>query len=51
MLETGDMLLIPPGVAHRNVGGMPTIRIVLYTKNPLHIADEYTARLRGAWGE
>jgi mannose-6-phosphate isomerase-like protein (cupin superfamily) len=50
MLETGDMLLIPPGVTHRNIGGMPTIRIVLYTRNPLHIADEYSERLGDAWG-
>jgi len=50
VLETGDMLLIPPGVAHRNIGGMPTIRIVLYSRNPLSIADEYTERLGDAWG-
>jgi mannose-6-phosphate isomerase-like protein (cupin superfamily) len=51
LLETGDMLLIPPGVAHRNVGGMPTIRIVLYTKNPLQVADEYQDRLHTVWGD
>jgi mannose-6-phosphate isomerase-like protein (cupin superfamily) len=50
LLETGDMLLIPSGVAHRNVGGMPTIRIVLYTKNPLRISDEYDERLQTVWG-
>ncbi|HZS00327.1 MAG TPA: cupin domain-containing protein [Chloroflexota bacterium] len=50
VLETGDMLLIPPGVTHRNIGGMPTIRIVLYTRNPLRVADEYQARLGSAWG-
>ena len=51
MLETGDMLVIPPGVTHRNIGGMPTIRMVLYTKKPLQVADEYTARLESAWGK
>jgi mannose-6-phosphate isomerase-like protein (cupin superfamily) len=50
LLETGDMLLIPPGVAHRNVGGMPTIRIVLYTKSPLRVSDEYRERLQTVWG-
>jgi mannose-6-phosphate isomerase-like protein (cupin superfamily) len=50
MLETGDMLLIPPGVTHRNIGGMPTIRIVLYTRKPLGVADEYVERLGDAWG-
>lgn len=50
MLETGDMLLIPPGVTHRNIGGMPTIRIVLYTRSPLSLADEYLERVGDAWG-
>ena len=35
MLETGDFLLIPPGTSHRNIGDMATIRIILYTRNPL----------------
>jgi mannose-6-phosphate isomerase-like protein (cupin superfamily) len=50
VLETGDMVLIPPGVTHRNIGGMPTIRIVLYTRHPLRVAPEYRARLEEAWG-
>ena len=50
VLETGDMVLIPPGVTHRNVGDMPTIRIVLYTRNPLRVAEEYQQRLADAWG-
>jgi mannose-6-phosphate isomerase-like protein (cupin superfamily) len=50
VLETGDMVLIPPGVTHRNIGGMPTIRIVLYTRNPLRVADEYRQRLAEVWG-
>lgn len=50
MLETGDMVLIPPGVSHRNVGGMPTTRIVLYAKHPLRVTGEYAARRQQAWG-
>ena len=48
MLETGDFLLIPPGTSHRNIGDMPTIRIILYTKNPLCMADEYAKRAQRA---
>jgi len=50
LLETGDALLIPPGLPHRNIGGMPTIRIVLYTKHPLSVPSEYETRLDQAWG-
>ena len=48
MLETGDFLLIPPGTSHRNVGDMATIRIILYTRNPVRLADEYIERARRA---
>jgi len=48
MLETGDFLLIPPGASHRNIGDMATIRIILYSKNPLRLADEYIDRARKA---
>lgn len=48
MLETSDFLLIPPGTSHRNIGDMATIRIILYTKNPLRLADEYIDRARKA---
>jgi quercetin dioxygenase-like cupin family protein len=48
MLETGDFLLIPPGTSHRNIGDMATIRIILYTRNPLRLADEYAERARRA---
>ncbi|HXV82365.1 MAG TPA: hypothetical protein VEG60_21055 [Candidatus Binatia bacterium] len=48
MLETGDFLLIPPGTSHRNIGDMATIRIILYTRNPLHLADEYVERAKRA---
>ena len=44
MLETGDFLLIPPGTSHRNIGDMATIRIILYTRDPLRLADEYIER-------
>jgi quercetin dioxygenase-like cupin family protein len=44
MLETGDFLLIPPGTSHRNIGEMATIRIILYTRTPLRLADEFVAR-------
>jgi len=48
MLETGDFLLIPPGTSHRNIGDMATIRIILYTRNPVRLADEYIDRARRA---
>lgn len=48
MLETGDFLLIPPGTSHRNVGDMATIRIILYTRNPVRLADEYIERANQA---
>ena len=44
MLETGDMLWIPPGCSHRNIGEMLTTRIILYTRNPLVLSQEYTTR-------
>jgi quercetin dioxygenase-like cupin family protein len=46
MLETGDFLLIPPGTSHRNVGDMATIRIILYARNPLQLAEEYVDRAK-----
>ena len=46
MLETCDFLLIPPGTSHRNVGDMATIRIILYARNPLHLAEEYVDRAK-----
>ena len=48
MLETGDFLLIPPGTSHRNIGDMATIRIILYTRNPVRLADEYIERAQRA---
>ena len=48
MLETGDFLLIPPGTSHRNVGDMATIRIILYTRKSVRLADEYIERARRA---
>jgi quercetin dioxygenase-like cupin family protein len=48
MLETGDFLLIPPGTSHRNVGDMATIRIILYTRKPVRLAEEYIERARQA---
>jgi quercetin dioxygenase-like cupin family protein len=48
MLETGDFLLIPPGTSHRNIGDMATIRIILYTRKPLRLADEYVERAKRA---
>jgi len=48
MLDTGDFLLIPPGTSHRNIGDMATIRIILYTKNPLRLADEFIERAQRA---
>jgi quercetin dioxygenase-like cupin family protein len=48
MLNTGDFLLIPPGTSHRNVGDMATIRIILYTRNPVRLADEFIERAKRA---
>ena len=48
ILDTGDFLLIPPGTSHRNVGDMATIRIILYTRKPVRLADEYIERARRA---
>jgi len=48
MLETGDFLLIPPGTSHRNIGDMATIRIILYTRNPVRLAGEYMERAERA---
>jgi quercetin dioxygenase-like cupin family protein len=48
MLETGDFLLIPPGTSHRNIGDMATVRIILYTPNPLRLATEYLERAKRA---
>jgi ribosomal protein L16 Arg81 hydroxylase len=48
MLETGDFLLIPPGTSHRNIGDMATIRIILYTRKPVRLADEYIERAKRA---
>jgi len=46
MLETGDMLWIPPGCSHRNIGDMLTTRIIMYTRTPLRIADEFNERVK-----
>ena len=48
MLETGDMLWIPPGCSHRNIGEMLTTRIILYTRAPLALSQEYTSRAEQA---
>ena len=48
MLNTGDFLLIPPGTSHRNVGDMATIRIILYTRSPVRLADEFIERAKRA---
>jgi len=48
MLDTGDFLLIPPGTSHRNVGDMATVRIILYTRKPVRLADEFVERAKRA---
>jgi quercetin dioxygenase-like cupin family protein len=48
ILETGDFLLIPPGTSHRNIGDMATIRVILYTRSPLRLADEFVERSKRA---
>ena len=34
--------------SHRNIGEMATIRIILYTRNPVRLADEYVERAKRA---
>lgn len=46
MLDTGDILWIPPGCSHRNVGDMLTARIIIYTPEPLTLSDEYSERMK-----
>jgi quercetin dioxygenase-like cupin family protein len=48
MLDTADFLLIPPGTSHRNIGDMATVRVILYTRNPVRLADEYIDRAKRA---
>lgn len=48
MLDTADFLLIPPGTSHRNIGDMATIRVILYTRKPVRLADEYIERAKRA---
>jgi hypothetical protein len=48
MLDTADFLLIPPGTSHRNIGDMATIRVILYTRKPVRLADEYVERAKRA---
>ncbi len=50
MLETGDILWIPPGCSHRNIGDMLTTRIIMYTRNPLRMADEFNERMKKVEG-
>ena len=46
MLDTADFLLIPPGTSHRNIGDMATIRVILYTRNSVRLAEEYVERAK-----
>jgi hypothetical protein len=46
MLDTADFLLIPPGTSHRNIGDMATIRVILYTRKTVRLADEYIERAK-----
>jgi hypothetical protein len=48
MLDTADFLLIPPGTSHRNIGDMATIRVILYTRKSVRLADEYIDRAKRA---
>jgi hypothetical protein len=46
--------LIPPGTSHRNIGDMATIRVILYTRKMVRLADEYierTKRMRKPYSE
>jgi quercetin dioxygenase-like cupin family protein len=48
LLDTADFLLIPPGTSHRNIGDMATIRVILYTRKSVRLADEYIERAKRA---
>jgi uncharacterized RmlC-like cupin family protein len=48
ILDTADFLLIPPGTSHRNIGDMATIRVILYTRKSVRLADEYIERAKRA---
>jgi quercetin dioxygenase-like cupin family protein len=48
MLDTADFLLIPPGTPHRNIGDMATIRVILYTRKSVRLADEFIDRAKRA---
>ena len=48
ILDTADFLLIPPGTSHRNIGDMATIRVILYTRKTVRLADEYVERAKRA---
>ena len=48
MLETGDVLWIPPGCSHRNIGDMLTTRIILYTRDPMTLSEAYKERAKKA---
>ena len=46
LLDTADFLLIPPGTSHRNIGDMATIRVILYARKSVRLADEYVERTK-----
>ena len=43
-LVEGDVLVVPPNISHENSGDGPTTRLVVYTRNPVQIAQTYPVR-------
>src|SRR5581483_8066108 len=43
-LVEGDVLVVPPSIAHENSGMGPTTRLIVYTRNPVEIAQSYPVR-------
>ncbi|HTF92099.1 MAG TPA: hypothetical protein VK632_03590, partial [Verrucomicrobiae bacterium] len=43
-LVEGDVLVVPPNISHENSGDGPTTRLVVYTRNPVQIAQTYPVK-------
>jgi quercetin dioxygenase-like cupin family protein len=43
-LTQGDVLVVPPDVSHENSGEGPTARLIVYTRNPVQIAQSYPVK-------
>jgi hypothetical protein len=43
-LVEGDVLVVPANVSHENAGDGPTTRLIVYTRNPVQIAQTYPVK-------